>query len=112
MKSDWRWSGNILTTFRLPDTVWTRRCDIPPQVRYSLTKPSFFDSLTDRSPFCLIFRPSDSDTAISIFEAMESRQILGFQRGRLHSGGRPGKKQAGASPSLEQNPRMLCPLAC
>jgi hypothetical protein len=35
---------------------------------------SFFDSPTDCSPFCLISRQGDSETAISVFKALESRQ--------------------------------------
>jgi hypothetical protein len=29
-------------------------------------------------PFCLIFRPRHSETAISVFKALESRQKFGF----------------------------------
>ena len=56
-----------------------------------LTTPSFFDTTTDRSPFCLIFRPRDSETAISVFKALESRQKLGFQRRRSTFGGGPAR---------------------
>jgi len=56
-----------------------------PQKSFVLQHP------TTCSLFCLIFQPRDSETAISVFKALESRQKLGFQRRRSTLGGGPAR---------------------